>query len=94
MYFLCFCVRPSTNVVPHDSFGPWKHLLARSGFVELVPVVFPVVVAALVLPGIPNLSEGVLSTRQTGQGLETSLWPNNLSRTDQGFNLSRTGQKG
>ena len=32
-------VRPSPHVVPHDSRGPWKHLLARSGFVELVPVV-------------------------------------------------------
>ena len=38
---LCACgirVRPSTHVVPHDSCGPWKHQLARSGFVELIPV--------------------------------------------------------
>ena len=32
-------VRPSTQHVSHGNRGPWKHLLARSGFVELVPVV-------------------------------------------------------
>ena len=32
-------VRPRTHHVPHGSCGPWKHLLARSGFAELVPVV-------------------------------------------------------
>ncbi len=32
-------VRPRTHHVPHESCGPWKHLLARNGFLELVPVV-------------------------------------------------------
>ena len=32
-------VRRRTHHVFHRSRGPWKHLLARSGFVELVPVV-------------------------------------------------------
>ena len=32
-------VSPRTHHVSHGSRGPWKHLLARSGFVELVPVV-------------------------------------------------------
>ena len=37
-----FCgirVRRRTHHVSHGSRGPWKYLLARSGFVELVPVV-------------------------------------------------------
>ena len=44
-----FCgirVRPRTRHVPHGSCGPWKHLLARSGFLELV---LPVVVHFLQL---------------------------------------------
>ena len=32
-------VRRRTHHVSHGSRGPWKYLLARSGFVELVPVV-------------------------------------------------------
>ena len=28
-----------TNVVLHDQCGPWKHLLTRSGYMELVRVV-------------------------------------------------------
>ena len=32
-------VRPRTHHDPHGGSGPWKHLLARSGFVVLVPVV-------------------------------------------------------
>ena len=36
---LWYSCSPRTRHVPHGSFGPWKHLLARSGFVELVPVV-------------------------------------------------------
>ena len=32
-------VRRMTHHVSHGSRGPWQHLLARSGFVELVPVV-------------------------------------------------------
>ena len=32
-------VRRRTHHVSHGSRSPWKHLLARSGFVELVPVV-------------------------------------------------------
>ena len=32
-------VRRRTHHVSHGCRGPWKHLLARSGFVELVPVV-------------------------------------------------------
>ena len=32
-------VRPGAHHVPHGNCGPWKHLLARRGYVELVPVV-------------------------------------------------------
>lgn len=35
----CIRVRRRTHHVSHGSRGPWKYLLARSGFVELVPVV-------------------------------------------------------
>ena len=48
-------VRPRTRHVPHGSCGPWKHLLARSGFVELVPVVvhFPQLTWLLAFSGSP-----------------------------------------
>ena len=32
-------VSPRTHHVSHGNRGPWNHLLARGGFVELVPVV-------------------------------------------------------
>ena len=51
---LCHSGSPQDHV-PHGGCGPWKHMLARSGFAELVPVVVhlsAINVAPCVLGGV------------------------------------------
>ena len=88
---LWYSCSPRTHHVPHGSCGPWKHLLARSGFVELVPVVvhFPQLMWLLAF-SVTFASLACKKTKWTPRGSFSAMFACSHQKISGNRNPSRT----